>query len=766
MKLTFTLGLAASILSLPWWPTLPPVWTCFIACIVFHFGWKKRLWWLAGSALGLTWAVLSATLYQADVIHIISSTEDTTISGSVGSLFSPKAGPQSIIFDVDKINDKPLPFFRSLRVRLYWQSPPFPQQGERWRLTVRLKPPYGRLNEAGFDAERYFVARRIHGKASLKNAERLTHTPSWRQSVLNALTPVLEPLRYGRYLLALSLGERQWLTHEDWQILTHSGLAHLMAISGLHIGLAFALGWQVGWGIRLLLPEWRLTLWWPLYSAMLVALGYAALAGFSLPTQRALIALFVYASAKRMGVQVSPSTLLQITVLAVLMRDPFAGFSLSFWLSFAAVSALCLAHYLLSRRREFPATTYARLIWRGKQLVFIQLVLLIGMLPLQLGFFSGLSAAATPLNLLAVPWVGIFTVPLVFVALVVQFIAGSSVAVFIWQAADWSLAPVIWLADVARQAWLQPPPLSWLWSLLVAGGCWLMVSWRWHRQTLLLLLLVTTSFAWRAPPLPDWQLDVLDVGHGLAVLMTKNGRAVLYDTGNRWQVGGIAQAVITPILEQRGIEQLDGLLLSHGDSDHDGGAAFITERFQPIWQRASEKRRGYLPCQRGARWDWQGLRFHVLWPPRQADRTGNNDSCVVRVSDGRNSVLLTGDIESQGESALLARLENREAVQSDIMLVPHHGSASSSSSPWITAVSPHWVVASTGLFNPWGLPAQAVRERYQQAGITWLDTAKDGQVRFQRRHGRWKMTRWRYDHQGQWYRTLFERRPVNLDDGG
>ncbi|OOE71598.1 DNA internalization-related competence protein ComEC/Rec2 [Salinivibrio kushneri] len=763
MTLTFTLTAALAVLSLPWWPMLPPIWVCIMTVIVFVVGWKRRWWWLAGSALGLTWAVLSANLYQADVIHVISHQEDTTISGTVGTLFSAKTGAQAIIFDVDKINQTRLPPFRSARVRVYWQSPPYPKKGERWQLVVTFKPPYGRLNEAGFDAEKYYVARRVHAKARLKEATRLTEQVSWRQQLLDTLSPALAPLAFGPHLLALSLGEREWLTPAHWDTLTHSGLAHLMAISGLHIGLAYGVGWQIGRWARVFLPERRLFLWLPLYVAMGVASLYAALAGFALPTQRALIALMLVSISKRLGARISPLNLLQLTLLLVLLRDPFAGFSMSFWLSFAAVGALCMAHYTLTHAASDGRIQTRPWLRPIKQLIGIQLILLVGMLPLQLGLFAGISAAATPINLVAVPWVGMVTVPLVFVGLLSESLSLSWVADWVWGGANASLHPVMALADLATDTWLPAPVTSAGWAISATVLVWGLYGWRWHRLKAVMLVLVAAVVAWRDPKPVNWQIDVLDVGHGLAVLISKNHRAVLYDTGNRWQVGGIAQAVIAPILTHRQIRQLDGLILSHGDSDHDGGATFMSDTYSPQWRRASERRAGYQACVAGERWRWQGLTFSVLWPPVQKARADNDDSCVIRVSGDGRSLLLTGDIEASGEADLLASLTDKQALNSDIILVPHHGSASSSSSAFIRAVDPVWAVASTGLLNPWQLPSPEVKLAYQNAGITWLDTAANGQVRWQGVDSDWQLTRWRQDRSDYWYRQMFKRRPVYLD---
>ncbi len=172
------------------------------------------------------------------------------------------------------------------------------------------------------------------------------------------------------------------------------------------------------------------------------------------------------------------------------------------------------------------------------------------------------------------------------------------------------------LAGDASASWFTVPVTSISWAFTVIALAIGLYGWRWHRLSGVIIVLMLALITWRAPKAVNWQVDVLDVGHGLAVLVSKNERSVLYDTGNRWQVGGIAQAVIAPILDRRHIERLDGLILSHGDSDHDGGADFISARYSPRWRRASEIRSGYQTCAAGQRWQWQGLDFFRLMATR------------------------------------------------------------------------------------------------------------------------------------------------------
>ncbi|PNQ67025.1 DNA internalization-related competence protein ComEC/Rec2, partial [Vibrio agarivorans] len=261
----------------------------------------------------------------------------------------------------------------------------------------------------------------------------------------------------------------------------------------------------------------------------------------------------------------------------------------------------------------------------------------------------------------------------------------------------------------------------------VVGGLMLFMRFVNSRSFALLFMVTLSLIFFLEKPRHIWRLDVLDVGHGLAVLIEKNNQWLLYDTGKAWSGGSIAERVITPILHQRGVNKLDTLIISHMDSDHSGGREYMEEQFTPRNKISSQYLASYRACVVGNSWWWQGLRFEVLWPPNLVSRAYNPHSCVIRIVDpiSQLRVLLTGDIEGVSEW-MLARQADK--LTSDVMLVPHHGSKTSSNISFIQSVSPKLAIASLAKSNQWNMPAKQVVDNYQQEEAQWLDTGENGQI--------------------------------------
>ncbi len=271
-------------------------------------------------------------------------------------------------------------------------------------------------------------------------------------------------------------------------------------------------------------------------------------------------------------------------------------------------------------------------------------------------------------------------------------------------------------------------PLLWSAIIIVLGATLLPFKrFKWFYLSLLFLSAMGILKPSKNPS--QWQIMVLDVGHGLAVIIHKAGRAILYDTGNRWQESVVVESTILPVLENIGIKQLDYLVISHDDSDHAGGKALISEKFSLQYRYSSNYNdAGYLPCIKGQTWDWQGLSFTVQWPMQQVSRARNPHSCVVRAQAENQqgpSLLLTGDIDAIAELMLVKRAPR---LTTDIVLVPHHGSKTSSTNTFLDHVKLSLALVSTGIFNSWNLPLKTVKERYQQRNIQWLSTGRVGQI--------------------------------------
>ncbi|WP_114832953.1 DNA internalization-related competence protein ComEC/Rec2, partial [Vibrio cholerae] len=402
-----------------------------------------------------------------------------------------------------------------------------------------------------------------------------------------------------------------------------------------------------------------------------------------------------------------------LTLVAVLLWSPFASLSNSFWMSFLAVAIVL---YQLASQSQ-------RQVW-WKALLWAQVFLVCLMAPVTAYFFGGLSVTAVLYNLVFIPWFSLVIVPALFLGLLLM-VVWPSVAAAYWPWVDWTFLPLDWALQFADVGWWVVPIKV---QGVVAASVAIVLLYRFMSLKACSLLLGMIGLWWWFPSLtPLWRMDVLDVGHGLAIVIEQDERAIVYDTGSSWPGGSYVQSVIEPILQQRGLRQVDGVILSHLDNDHAGDWQGLAERWQPNWIRASQLGTEFMPCIRGESWQWQSLHFTVLWPPQAVSRAYNQHSCVIRMTDtqSNHSVLLSGDVTAMGEW-LLAR--DGAQLQSEVMIVPHHGSKTSSTAEFIAQVNPKLAIASVAKDNRWNLPNPQVVARYQAQQVEWLDTGHAGQI--------------------------------------
>ncbi|HZY34212.1 MAG TPA: DNA internalization-related competence protein ComEC/Rec2, partial [Rhodanobacter sp.] len=224
-----------------------------------------------------------------------------------------------------------------------------------------------------------------------------------------------------------------------------------------------------------------------------------------------------------------------------------------------------------------------------------------------------------------------------------------------------------------------------------------------------------------------FQVWVLDVGQGLSVLLRTRDHVLVYDAGARYPSGfDLGEAVVLPSIHALGISRLDMLMISHGDNDHAGGAEVVADAFPDAQRFTGEPSRMRVPmqqCVAGQGWQWDGVRFRVLNPARGAGDRDNDSSCVLLVEGRGGRLLLTGDISSKMEPQVAAALGTGP---SPVMLVPHHGSKTSSSAAFIAAVRPRLALVSAGWHNRFGHPKPEVLARYADAHVPVFDTARQG----------------------------------------
>ncbi|MGP6378164.1 ComEC family protein [Yersinia bercovieri] len=622
--------------------------------------------------------------------------------------------------------------------------------GQQWSLSLRMRAVHSLLNEGGFDSQRWAMANRHPLQGRIIKAELLDGRCSLRQQVISVIEQQLAPYDQRQILLALAFGERKQLDRPQWALLRDTGTAHLMAISGLHIALAALFGGVLARAVQLLLPARWVGPLFPLIIGWLAAMIYVWLAGANPPAVRAAIALTLWLLLRLFGISCSTWQVWLWGLALILLSEPLAILSDSLWLSCLAVfSLLCWYHWV-------PISARFRVGWAGVVIrcFHLQFGMMLLLMPLQISLFHGVSLFSIPANLWSVPLISLLTVPCVLLALAFTLLP-TTAGVF-WFMADMSLTVVLLPLNQLKAGWLHTGATS----VALGYGGWLAILiwrfqwWRSYPIGIMVLCVNLVLFSHRRDEY-HWRVDMLDIGHGLAMVIEREGKAIIFDTGNRWSTGSMAAVVVLPYLRWRGIT-VEQIILSHDHQDHTGGLAEIQAIFPQASVRAPFPVAGIVnsfPCKQGVTWQWQGLDFEVLWPKTEVINAQNDDSCVIRIDDGKHSLLLTGDLETQGERHLIKHFRTKLAAT--VLQVPHHGSNTSSTAPFLRAVKPELAFASAARYNQWQLPTKKVIKRYQKNNIIWRETSVSGQISVYFYSDNWQVKSYREQLMPRWYHQRF-----------
>jgi competence protein ComEC len=591
--------------------------------------------------------------------------------------------------------------------------------GERWQLTVRLKRPHGNANPHAFDYEAWLLERGIRAsgyvrpKAENRRLDKLVAEPGYllerlRETVRDRFLETLPSSEYAGILVALTVGDQRSIQGDYWRLFSRTGTTHLMSISGLHVTMVAALlAWGVGFlwrrspRLMLMLPAQRVAV----LAGWLTGMAYALLSGFSVPAQRTAFMLTVAALALLSGRRTAVSKTLALTLAVVLLLDPWAVLSPGFWLSFGAVGLL---FYVASER---VVETQG---WRGElaRWGLAQWAVTVGSLPLLLLFFQQFSLVSPLANAFAIPAISFVITPLALLAAIVPI--PGLLHLDHWLL-SWVMEALIRLSEFP--VYTQPVPPLWAVVLALIGIAWMLLPRGFPARWLGLVMLLPALLVGPVRPSPGQALvTVLDVGQGLAVLVQTATKTLLYDTGPLYSAESDAgQRVVLPYLRALGISHLDTMIITHRDSDHSGGAASVLSAMPVSQVLSSMPEIPGAPCEAGKSWAWDGVNFLMLHPaaePSAGNRRikTNNLSCVLRIEAGGQSMLLTSDIEAIDEAAILAR--NAAALKSDVLMVPHHGSRTSSTAAFIAAVGATKVIYPVGYRNHFGHPRADVVARY------------------------------------------------------
>lgn len=654
------------------------------------------------------------------------------------------------------VNDDSQPFiYPKVTISVYWDQQIKPKAGQIWQLTLKTKAVHGYLNEGGFDSQRFAVANRNLLSAKLFQAELIEDNLNIRQFIADHSLPYIDSFTYQGILLAFAFGDRSQMIDEHRFIMMQTGVAHLMAISGMHILLIFGLCCTFIKVLMFFIPQRFIYFFFPLIIGWLGALFYAWLTGLSPPTLRAILALSIWIYLRFKNSQISAWQKLNRIIALLLFFDPLMILSESFWLScYAVISLIFLFDWL-----PLPKVINNKKRWYWFRLLHLQLGLILLLLPIQLVIFQGISLVSLLTNLIAIPVITLFTLPAIILALLFSVIHCSHLALWCWFIANKSLEWLFICLDKFNFLWLDISPDFYLLSII--GWLSLVVVrtelWRRFSVTLLIILMILCTPFFKQPE-NYWRLDMLDVGHGLAIVIHNGKSAILFDTGARWEQTSAAERIILPFLRWHNLN-LDGIIISHQHNDHIGGLALLQRRFPKAWLMSSSSALdNHHQCLAGNTIVWNHLFLNVLWPTQLVQYAQNADSCVIQVSDGNFSVLLTGDLERNQEYQLVTKYRNKLA--STILQIPHHGSSTSSSYAFLNHVKPVKALASTSRYNPWKLPSGNVVARYQDLHIDYYITAKTGQISLIFENQKWVLKTMRSEIKPRWYHDWFGSLPI------
>ncbi len=732
--LAFLLG----ILLVQQLPELPSLWWgALLVPLVLLARWQRAAVPLAFFVAGLCWAALRADLVLQETLPMELEGQDLRVEGFIADI--PRPGEHGLRFEFDvvqaKHHDRLVTIPRHIEVSTYGAAFE-PKVGDKWALPVRLKRPHGFQNPGGFDYEAYLFQHRIRALGYVREMplpELLSSDPGedrlgrFRQYLTTRIAALLPDNAFAGMVTGFANGDESAVGDQQWRVLARTGTTHLIAISGMNISLVAGL---VFFLVRWL---WSLpgvtVLWWPApragaLAALLAGWFYAALAGFAIPTQRALVMLAVVMAGILWGRRRSPSYLLAVALLLVLVIDPLAVLAAGFWLSFAAVALILYVSHPGQARATWRERWRA---WTG-----MQWAIAVGMLPLMLVLFQQTSLIGPFANLIAIPMVESLVIPLTLLGVTALVALPSIVATGLFQLAAWSLEK-LWvvleaLATLDHTQWAQHTPQAWTVACAVIGVLVLLAPRGFPARWVGVLWVA--PMLWLRPPGPapgEVWFTLLDVGQGLAAVARTATHTLVYDSGPRWSSRFDAgRAVVAPFLRHSGVARIDTLIVSHAHNDHIGGAASLMEALpvERILSSVPERLAGAEHCRAGQHWEWDGVRFDILHPGVDTAWRENNASCVLRIVDSRGTILLPGDIAAAAERVLVAA--GARDLKAEVLVAPHHGSGGSSTAVFIDAVSPRLVLYPVGYRNRHRHPNPAVVERYAWVGAEAHESPRDG----------------------------------------
>lgn len=778
----FFLGLLAALWT-PW--QLYSILFCLILlisliglCVLIPY---KKLFILCFIA-GYCWGIGQCMWRVSQRLPVVIENKVITVMGRIASV--PNCASQSsqycqFLFDIKDTRwhgSALLSWYKTS----YQERLPVLIAGQQWQFQVKLKKPRGFSNPGSFDYEAWMFeqgilakgyvishSRKIAGDASTENV--LLEDPGWhdwidqiRQYIAEKWQPLAEKMPLLGVLLALTIGLTHDISSEQWQVFTNTGTIHLISISGFHIsfmaGMAYAF-------VNFIWRRWTfLCMRWPAQragaaSALLVGIIYSCLAGMSVPTERSLIMLSVFMGGILWQRQTNVWQCFNLSILAVVLWDPFAPLNMSFWLSYGAVGIILYAIMVPELPRDQDEDKIKKIVCSASIWLKLQLKIFVGLLPFSLFWFYQVSVSSLWANLIAIPVTGFLVLPLALVSIILENIyfplASLSMSI-----AHWFFARLYdYLAWISNEhAFMLVWPLNNVCMLFlgVLGVLLLLAPKGWPGRYLSVIFWLPLLFSQNASNSVnsgEVTFDLLDVGQGLASVIRTQHHVLVFDTGPQFSENlDAGKMVILPYLKHQDIKRLDVIVVSHADMDHRGGLASILSNI-PVKkvfvndfhilkmmnenskirekiqiQNFQNNLQGEL-CDSHISWQWDGVTFQFLTRGLDAFISTNDTSCVLKVSNGKKALLISGDLEKTGESVLVK--EYGQELKADLVVAGHHGSKTSSSQAWITTTNPRYALLPVGYLNRYHFPSPIVVDRYRKSGILLFSTVECGMIRWE-----------------------------------
>lgn len=697
-----------------------------ISCITIIL--LKRLIWPVAFILGFIWAIWFSHQQSSWILPKNLESKPMFITGVIASIPDTSNQRTSFLF---KPNDE----LKHL-IRLSWRSDNLNLLvGDTWRLPVKLKRIHGTMNPGGFDAEAWNLQQGIRATGYVfinKMQPQKLHVTDKkflmdriRQYFRDNILKLLPPSKTSPWIIALAIGERKGIDASSWQVLRNTGTNHLMAIAGLHIGFmsAFIYGivsflWRRVPVLVLQMPAQHAAS----FAALVMAFIYSAMAGFSIPTQRACLMFSLFLMVVLLRRYSNAWHTWSLALIGVLLLNPLSVLSESFWLSFGSVALIIYG----MKGRLAPKGFW----WKHGR---IQWVIAIGLIPLSLWLFKQFSIISLIANSIAIPWVGFLILPFIFLGCFILLFSPSLGGSCLW-IADKSLQ-FLWniltyLSELSWSSWYQSIPSVWVLMAACVGIIILLIPkgfpGRWFG---LCWFMPLYFYQYETPKLGEVRLTLLDVGQGLASVIETKNHVLVFDTGAKFNDNfDMGENVVLPFLRYQGIKKIDRLVISHGDNDHSGGANAILQQLSVAMIKTSVPQRfshsSY--CLRGDAWEWDSVKFEFIYPVYEYLGLGNDSSCVLKITAANQSILLTGDIENIAENYLIRT--SADSLKSTVIIAPHHGSKTSGLDNFIEAVHPQIVLFATGYLNQYHFPHASVVTKYHALSAKLFNTKDTGAI--------------------------------------